>query len=102
MMRRSSRQARAGSGRRRRGDARAWVGAEIELIIRERERLLQAAAAAAALFTRLDPRDVPTEARESVRRLGAVLESLSEETLTDAFEGLLGYQRKRAAAGTAH
>ncbi len=67
-----------------------WLGAEIELIIRERERLLQAAGAAAALFTKLDIKDVPREAREPIRKLGAVLATLSEETLTDAIEGVLG------------
>ena len=87
MMRRNQQRPNASSGRKRRGaNARTWLGAEIELIIRERERLLQAAGAAAALFTTLDPRSIPSRARESVRRLGAVLESLPDETLTDAIE----------------
>jgi len=73
-----------------RGAARAWLGAEIELIIRERERLLQAAGAAAALFSALDPSQIPQGARASVRELGAVLQSLSEETLTDAIEMSVG------------
>ena len=68
------------------GDAHAWLGAEIELIIRERERLLQAAGAAAALFSALDPTRIPRKARAPVRRLAAVLGALPEETLTDAIE----------------
>lgn len=83
---------------RSRGDARAWVGAEIELLIRERDRLLQAAGAAASLFSTLDLERIPNEARASARALGAVLQSLPEETLTDAIEmsvGRLG--RERAA-----
>jgi hypothetical protein len=88
--------------RKRRGAApRTWLGTEIELIIRERERLLQAAGAAATLFTALNIRDVPREAREPVRRLGVVLESLSEETLTDAIELLLGQRAPRSRVGTA-
>jgi len=87
--------------RKRRAGARTWLGAEIELIIRERERLLQAAGAAATLFTTLNIRDVPREAREPVRRLGAVLESLPEETLTDAIELLLGQLAAGARVGTA-
>jgi hypothetical protein len=78
------------TARRQRTNPRSWLGAEIELIIRERERLLQAAGAAARLFASLNIRDIPREAREPVRKLGAVLESLSEETLTDAIEMLIG------------
>ena len=73
-----------------RGPKQDLLATEIELIIRERERLLQAAGAAAALFTRLNIREIPREAREQVRRLGAVLDALPEETLTDAIEILIG------------
>ena len=78
---------------------RAMLASEIELIIRERERLLQAAGAAAALFTRLNIRDVPNEAREQVRRLGAVLDALPEETLADAIESLIGRSLTGTLAG---
>ena len=80
----------ATAGRGRRAGPKKMLANEIELIIRERERLLQAAGAAAALFTKLNIRDFPNEAREPVRRLGAVLSSLPEETLSDAIEQLLG------------
>lgn len=66
-----------------------WLGAEIELMMRERERLLHAAGAAAALFTQLDVRDLPSQARASLWRLGATLASLSDETLADALEQVL-------------
>ena len=86
MMRRNQKQPDPVPGKKQRSDARAWLGAEIELIIRERERLLQAAGAAAALFTALDISRIPRAARAPVRRLAAVLGSLPEETLTDAIE----------------
>lgn len=83
----------------RRGAKQRFLATEIELIIRERERLLQAAGAAAALFTRLNIRDIPREAREQVRRLGAVLDALPEETLTDAIEILIGRSSSSPATG---
>jgi hypothetical protein len=87
--------------RKRRGGNRALLATEIELVIRERERLLRAAGAAAALFMRINIQDVPSEAREPVRRLGAVLDALPEETLTDAIELLIGHSRPGDLAGAA-
>lgn len=84
--------------RKRRSPPRLWLGAEIELMVRERERLLQAAGAAAALFTSLDIRDLPAEARDSLRRLGQTLASLSDETLSEAMEQLVA----GAARSVAH
>lgn len=86
MIKRISKRTAARTAARERGNARSWLGADIELIIRERERLLQTAGAAASLFSALDPRLLPREARESVRNLGVILQSLPEETLTDAIE----------------
>ena len=85
----------------RRGATKTFLATEIELIMRERERLLQAAGAAAALFSKLNIRDFPNEAREPVRRLGAVLDALPEETLTDAITLLVGGSGLGALAGTA-
>lgn len=96
MMKRGTKRSGARAAPRVRGDAKAWLGAEIELIIRERDGLLQAAGAAASLFSALDPNLVPREARESVRELGTVLQSLPEETLTDAIEMSVG-RRERGA-----
>lgn len=87
---RKGRQKGAVPGKGRRRSKHDFLATEIELIIRERERLLQAAGAAAALFTRLNIREIPREAREQARRLGAVLDALPEETLTDAIEILIG------------
>jgi hypothetical protein len=82
---------RAGTpARRTRRREDKGLGAQIELMMRERERLLQAAGAAAALFATLDVRDLPREARGSLCRLGATLASLSDETLADALEQVLG------------
>ena len=97
MMRRNHKQSSFLKRGGRRGDAHAWLGAEIELIIRERERLLHAAGAAAALFKALDPKQIPRELRASVGRLAAVLSALPEETLTDAIEASLGRDHKLAA-----
>lgn len=97
MMKRGMKRSGARGAARGRGDARAWLGAEIELIIRERERLLQAAGAAAALFSALDPSQVPQRALASVRELGSVLQSLSEETLTDAIEMSVGCRGSKPA-----
>ena len=86
---RKPKRADAVGARKRRDGASAWLGAEIELIIRERERLLLAAGAAAALFSTLDIGDLPLRARASLERLGATLASLSDETLSDAMEQML-------------
>lgn len=101
MSREKSKAPARGTSRKRRTNARAWLGTEVELIIRERERLLQTAGAAAALITRLNLRDIPRDARASVRRLGAVLEQLPEETLSDAFEQLLGRRVLKLRTGIA-
>lgn len=86
MMKRVSKRTVGRTTVREPGDARSWLGAEIELIFWERERLLQAAGAAASLFSTLDPKHLSREARESARNLGMILQSLPEETLTDAIE----------------
>jgi hypothetical protein len=99
---RKGRQNGSAPARGRRGTQKNMLATEIELIIRERERLLQAAGAAAALFTRLNIRDVPRNAREPVRRLGAVLNALPEETLTDAIELLIGCSRGGLFVRSAH
>jgi hypothetical protein len=90
MMARKNKRPGGTAVRNRRDRANAWLGAEIELIIREHQRLLQAAGAAAALFTALDIGTLPQEARDSLHRLGATLASLSDETLSDAMEQMLG------------
>ena len=92
MMTRKNKRPGGTGARNRRGRANAWLGAEIELIIREHERLLHAAGAAAALFTALDIGALSLEARASLARLGATLASLSDETLSDALEQVLGKQ----------
>lgn len=97
---RKGRQKGGATSKGRRGGRKDLLATEIELIIRERERLLQAAGAAAALFTRLNIRMIPREAREQVRRLGVVLDALPEETLTDAIELLVGRTAAYPAGAT--
>jgi hypothetical protein len=91
-------QKRSATPRRRRG-AQGWLGTEIELLMHERERLLLAAGAAASLFTALNIRDLPADARRSLRALGASLASLPDETLSDAMQSLWG---GRTTGGPAH
>jgi len=98
---RQKQDARSGP-RRRRAGPKTWLGTEIELIIRERERLLRTTGAAAALFTSLNIRDFPREAREPMRRLGALLEALPEETLTDAIEQALGLAHSQRGLNAAY
>jgi hypothetical protein len=97
MMRKVSKRSAARGASRGRGDAKAWLGAEIELIIRERDRLLHAAGAAASLFSALDPSQMSQSVRRSARELGAVLQSLPEETLTDAIEMSVGSRGRENA-----
>lgn len=98
---RKGRQRGAATGKGRRVSHQRFLAAEVELIIRERERLLRTAGAAAALFTRLNIRDFPRDAREQLRRLGAVLDALPEETLTDAMEVMIGRASSHPATGLA-
>lgn len=85
-----------------RGRARGLVGREIELIMFERERLLQAAGAAAALVTHLDLRNLPRDALGPMHRLGALLDALPEETLADALKALHVLRSHRAGSGETH
>lgn len=90
------RRGRSPGARKRRSSAHGWVGAEIELMLHEHERLLRTAGAAASLLSTLDPRALPSRARRSLMRLGATLAHLSDETLADAMEQVLAAQRASA------
>jgi len=94
---RSRRGGRA-AGRQGGGRGRSWLGSEIELIMRERERLLHAAGAAAALVARLDIRAMPDEVRRPLQALGATLALLPDETLSDAMRSL--WHRARTSTGS--
>lgn len=84
-LRRGTHEARTRSLRAR---GREMVGREIEMIMGERERLLRAAGAAAALVRCVELGKLPAQARAPVQRLGALLDALPEETLCDALESL--------------
>ena len=88
MARFSSRQ--AGGSKARGARARVLLGPEIELMMREHQRLLRTTGAAAALVSALDLRVLPRSARAPVRRLGALLDAMPDETLADALEALHG------------
>lgn len=61
---------------------------EIELLMRERQRLLQVAGAAAVLVANLDSTDLPDDQDtiDAAEVLAESLNALSEETLKDALD----------------
>jgi len=89
----------SGASAARGSRARRLLGPEIELVMREHQRLLRAAGAAAAFVSAIDLRLLPREARGPVRRLGALLDAMPEETLTDALEALHGTEAGTAGIG---
>ncbi|TXI18460.1 MAG: hypothetical protein E6Q62_06585 [Nitrosomonas sp.] len=59
---------------------------EMEILMRERQSLLNAAGAAAVFVANLDSASLPNSARKAAKILSNSLNSLSEETLRDALE----------------
>lgn len=57
---------------------------EVELLMRERQALLQIAGAAAGLIATLDSKRLPLGAIESADLVATSINQLSEETLQDA------------------
>ncbi|MCE9633452.1 MAG: hypothetical protein K8Q92_04625 [Methylophilales bacterium] len=57
---------------------------EMELLMKERQALLQVAGAAAGFIAELDSFDVPKAAMEAAELLAEGVNALSEETLQDA------------------
>lgn len=57
---------------------------EIELLMNERQRLLEVVGAAAALIASLDSKRLPVGAVESADLVATGINNLSEETLRDA------------------
>lgn len=62
----------------------AMLRSELELLMKERQSLLQVAGAAASLIAELDSFDVPAAAMEAAELLAERINALPEETLQDA------------------
>lgn len=62
----------------------AMLRAELELLMGERDALLQVTGAAAGLIAELDSFDIPSTAVQAAELLSARINALSEETLQDA------------------
>ncbi|WP_371264171.1 hypothetical protein [Nitrosomonas sp. Nm51] len=60
--------------------------AEIEMLMSERQGLLEAVGAAARFIACLDSQKLPEEACETADKLAKSLNQLSEDTLQDALE----------------
>ncbi len=66
----------------------AMLRAELELLMKERDALLQVAGAAAGLIAELDSFDIPSTAMEAAELLSARVNTLPEETLQDALDAV--------------
>lgn len=66
----------------------AMLGEEVEMLMRERARLLKVVGAAAVLVANTDPGSLRNEAMDAAEMLSEMLNSLPEETLKDALESV--------------
>lgn len=62
--------------------------AELELLMKERQSLLQVAGAATGFIAELDSFDIPKGAMEAAELLAERVNALSEETLQDALDAV--------------
>lgn len=67
-----------------RNERTMMLGRELELLMRERQALLQVVGAAAALIASLDSRVLPRAAVQSADLVSGMLNGLPDETLRDA------------------
>ena len=66
----------------------AMLREEVEMLMRERTRLLKVVGAAAVLVANTDPESLRDEAVDAAEMLSETLNSLPEETLKDALESV--------------
>jgi hypothetical protein len=66
----------------------AMLRTEMEMLMKERQALLQVAGAAASLIAELDSFDVPNTAMSAAELLAEHINTLSEETLQDALNAV--------------
>ena len=69
---------------RQRSEKATMLGRELDILMGERQTLLQVVGAAAALVASLDSRVLPPAAVRSAELVASTLNALSEETLSDA------------------
>ena len=67
----------------------AMLGEEVEMLMRERTRLLKVVGAAAVLVANADPASFRDEAMNAAEMLSETLNALPEETLKDALESVM-------------
>jgi hypothetical protein len=68
----------------RREAAASLLGQEIEILMRERQALLQVVGATAALIASLDSRDLPSTSVRAADLAASAINALSDESLRDA------------------
>ncbi len=66
---------------------------EVEILMSERQSLLNAAGAAAVFVANLDSAVLPNSARQAAKMLSSSLNSLPEETLRDALEKVKAWRK---------
>jgi hypothetical protein len=66
----------------------AMLREEVEMLMRERTRLLKVVGAAAVLVANTDPESLRDEAMDAAEMLSETLNALPEETLKDALESV--------------
>ena len=66
----------------------AMLRTELEMLMKEREALLQVTGAAAGLIAELDSFDIPSTAMEAAELLSAHVNALPDETLQDALNAV--------------
>ncbi|MBL8397447.1 MAG: hypothetical protein JNL84_04765 [Candidatus Accumulibacter sp.] len=69
---------------RQHSEQKSMLGRELEILMGERQKLLQVVGASAALIASLDSRQLPRAALQSADLVVTTLNSLTEETLYDA------------------
>lgn len=66
----------------------AMLGEEVEMLMRERARLLKVVGAAAVLMANTDPGSLRDDAMDAAEMLSEMLNALPEETLKDALDSV--------------
>jgi hypothetical protein len=66
----------------------AMLSEEVEMLMRERTRLLKVVGAAAVFVANADPESFRNEAMDAAEMLSETLNALPEETLKDALESV--------------
>lgn len=82
-----------------RDDEITMLRRELEMLMGERQTLLQVAGASAALIASLDSKHLPISAVESADMLATTINALSEETLQDALNAVRAEIEEEEEAG---